>query len=75
MTRTDLCVLLTRNAFPVDEWHGVKAFEDNVVWKLQVRTFLPVFGSVFLLVQFGTQQFCGIFKNWRSSHQAAIYIY
>ena len=53
MTRTDLRVLVGSKRFSFVSTNGVEPtfFEDNVVWKLQVRNFLPVFGSVFL---FGT---------------------
>ena len=53
MTRTDLRVLVDSKRFSFVSTNGMEPtfFEDNVVWKLQVRNFLPVFGSVFL---FGT---------------------
>ena len=37
-------------------------FEDNVVWKLQVRNSLPVFGSVFL---FGTVWHTTILRHFQ----------
>ena len=37
-------------------------FEDNVVWKLQVRNALPVFGSVFL---FGTVWHTTILRHFQ----------
>ena len=50
MTRTDLRVLVDSKRFSFVSTNGMEPtfFEDNVVWKLQVRNFLPVFGSVFL---------------------------
>ena len=51
MTRTDLHVLVDSERFSFVSTNGMepKFFEDNVVWKLQVRNFLLVSGSVFLL--------------------------
>ena len=72
MTRTDLRVLVDSKRFSFVSTNGMEPtfFDDNVVWKLQVRNFLPVFGSVIL---FGTVW--NTTKNWRPSHQAAIFIF
>ena len=53
MTRTDLRVLFDSRRFSFVSTNGMEPtfFDDNVVWKLQVRNFLPIFGSVIL---FGT---------------------
>ena len=50
MMRTDLRVLVDSKHFSFVPTNGMEPtfFEDNVVWKLPVRNFLPVFGSVFL---------------------------
>ena len=64
MTRTDLRVLVDSKRFSFVSTNGMEPtfFEDNVVWKLQLRNFLLVVGSVFL---FGTVWHTTILRHFQ----------